>query len=508
VLTFVNNATQAQIDACVYIDSTEAAAIFNGKPYHDIGTIGADEATGAQAGHIDSAASISEAASDNDLVGLRNCVTATQTCASVCGNSVINAGEQCDDGTQTSVCNSNCTLAGCGDGTVNAAAGESCDDGNKVSGDGCSSTCKEEFSYDIWFTANYEAGTSDTTCNNGTRTMCADLMSLIRSAQHTIDFAIYGNSLDMNMVADALSDRQDDGVVVRGIVDVQTTTFCNQSSACGGEGQPVCATYSYSQTQGFVDELASGTIMCDNGAGFGYIMHDKFFVIDGYKVWTGTTNVSRNCIGGEGNANTSILVNSWRVAKAYTEEVDQMWTGQNRVNHNEKTDKSAGLLENFADGTTVVKQYFAPKADVTNNAIIPAIAAAEKTIDVQMFYLTSQPIADALIDAYQRGVSVRMIMDAGGDVNAYDRSSCKSCDGNPNEAGYVDTSVEIGMDFLCNYLDEDGSGSNNPVMIVKTDPWGGKQHNKTAVIDAGFPGHGAVIIGSQNWSAAGEDSND
>jgi cysteine-rich repeat protein len=506
LLFWINGATQAQIDACTYVDSTEAAALFNGKPYHAIGTIGSDEATGAQAGHIDSASGISEAASDNDLVGLRNCVTATQTCSEVCGNGILNSGEECDDGGQTADCNSDCTLAGCGDGVVNTSAGESCDDGNTVSGDGCNSICKEEFSYELWFTANYEAGTSDTTCDNGTRTMCADLISLIRGAEETIDFAIYGNSLDMNMVADALSDAQDNGVVVRGIVDVQNTTFCNQSSACGGEGQPACATYSYSQTQAFVDELASGTVKCDNGIGSGYIMHDKFFVIDGYKVWTGTTNVSRMCIGGEGNANTSILVNSWRVAKAYVDEVDQMWT--NDVSHNEKTDKSAGLLENFADGSTVVKQYFAPKADVTNSAIIPAIAAAEETIDVQMFYLTSQTITDALIDAYQRGVSVRLIIDAGGDVSAYDRSSCKTCDGNPDEAGYIETSVEIGMDFLCNYLDEDGSGSNNPVMIVKTDPWGGKQHNKTAVIDSGVPGHGAVIIGSQNWTNAGEDAND
>jgi len=143
LLFWLNNATQAQIDACTYIDSTEAAAIYAAKPFHAIGTIGSDEATGAQAGHIDSVAGISEAASDNDLVGLRNCVTATQTCSSVCGNGILNSGEQCDDGGQSADCNSNCTLAGCGDGVVNSSYGESCDDGNTVSDDGCSSACKE-----------------------------------------------------------------------------------------------------------------------------------------------------------------------------------------------------------------------------------------------------------------------------------------------------------------------------------------------------------------------------
>lgn len=64
-----------------------------------------------------------------------------------CGNAVLEAGEDCDDGdnnsnTAADACRTDCTLPRCGDGVQDA--GEGCDDQNPVGGDGCLPGCVAE----------------------------------------------------------------------------------------------------------------------------------------------------------------------------------------------------------------------------------------------------------------------------------------------------------------------------------------------------------------------------
>jgi cysteine-rich repeat protein len=65
-----------------------------------------------------------------------------------CGDGNMDAGEECDDGGNADGdgCSAACTIEVpppyCGDGTMDA--GEECDDGNADNGDGCSSTCTNE----------------------------------------------------------------------------------------------------------------------------------------------------------------------------------------------------------------------------------------------------------------------------------------------------------------------------------------------------------------------------
>ena len=62
----------------------------------------------------------------------------------VCGNAIVEAGEDCDESGATMLCNADCTLSACGDGVLNEEAGEACDDGNLDDDDGCSATCEVE----------------------------------------------------------------------------------------------------------------------------------------------------------------------------------------------------------------------------------------------------------------------------------------------------------------------------------------------------------------------------
>ena len=46
----------------------------------------------------------------------------------LCGNGLVEINEECDDSGESPACDADCTVASCGDGTVNASAGEFCDD--------------------------------------------------------------------------------------------------------------------------------------------------------------------------------------------------------------------------------------------------------------------------------------------------------------------------------------------------------------------------------------------
>jgi cysteine-rich repeat protein len=73
---------------------------------------------------------------------------------SICGDLIVNQGEQCDVASpsgqySTTIAGRQCTTQClwapyCGDGILQTRYGEQCDDGNNTSGDFCSATCKTE----------------------------------------------------------------------------------------------------------------------------------------------------------------------------------------------------------------------------------------------------------------------------------------------------------------------------------------------------------------------------
>jgi fibro-slime domain-containing protein len=111
------------------------------------------------------------------------CFSATEVLGPVCGNSILEEGENCDDGNTRpgDGCSGRCLkephaicrVVGqlcvfesvCGDGVISGS--ETCDDENLVDGDGCSSVCQIEPVETCDQDAGGDCGTAPATCGNG-----------------------------------------------------------------------------------------------------------------------------------------------------------------------------------------------------------------------------------------------------------------------------------------------------------------------------------------------------
>lgn len=124
----------------------------------------------------------------------------------------------------------------------------------------------------------------------------------------------------------------------------------------------------------------------------------------------------------------------------------------------------------FADNiaTTDITVLFSPR-DECGKAILGKINAAEKSIELAMYLLTSRVLSQALVMAAKRGVIVRAFLDG---ENARDYYS------------------------KANFLKKKG-------VIVKLEKGEGLMHNKFCIIDDEL-----VITGSYNWTTSADLKND
>ena len=192
------------------------------------------------------------------------------------------------------------------------------------------------------------------------------------------------------------------------------------------------------------------------------LMHDKFFIFDNKKVITGSTNISSTDSGGY-NANIALVFNSIEVAKYYKKEFEQMYAGK----FSKRKEK---INANFVKlGNSIVRFYFLPKDDVNNLYIVPKIKESKDEILVSAFYLTDKNIIEEIISAKTRGVKVIILLDALGAIN------------------FKNKILQL----------------RNTHIPLKIENWGGKNHEKTIVIDKKI-----LITGSANFSANGLYKND
>ena len=182
--------------------------------------------------------------------------------------------------------------------------------------------------------------------------ICTSLLELINSANKTIDFAIYGLR-GQDEILQALINAEKRGVKVRGITDktLEGKSYYTDTHLIAENLKNVRDDHKvdikraeyyegriYNESQQCERPVnTKGPLQCFEGKGYaskeeiifnGDIMHNKFFIVDGRYVWTGSANISDTGIGGY-NANIVAYIDSPFLANYYTIEFEQMFIDGN-----------------------------------------------------------------------------------------------------------------------------------------------------------------------------------
>ncbi len=204
------------------------------------------------------------------------------------------------------------------------------------------------------------------------------LAAAIDEAQFQVDVAAY--DLDLWSIRDALLRAHRRGVKVRVVAE---TSHLNRPEfqALLQAGIPI------------VDDQSEG------------LMHNKFVIIDGWEVWTGSMNFTLN--GVYRNDNNLVRIRSTRVAQDYTAEFEEMF-----VERHFGPDTVLNTLypQVRVDGTPI-EVFFAPD-DVPRVRLLALVRQAQHEVLFLAFNWTDDGLTEALLDRATAGVTVRGVLDA------------------------------------------------------------------------------------------------
>ena len=284
--------------------------------------------------------------------------------------------------------------------------------------------------------------------NNECKTApCKAFVNLVDNSKTSIDIAIFGYN-EIPAITDALQKAKNRGVKIRFIYD-----------------EPFDVLETYYNDNRIIKNLASVSASDRNlraKSSSNYLMHNKFVIFDEATVYTGSMNFSSTGLSGY-DVNDIVVIQSKEVADLYQKEFEQMLKGKFHT-AKEKLPNN----RTFKLGDTAIEIYFSPK-DKSSGRIVQILKSAKKYIYVPAFLITHQGISTELINAKNRGVDVRIILDA-------------------NSTSTKNSKHKI--------LRSNG-------IQLKTENYAGKLHSKMIIVDDEY-----LITGSMNFSNSGEDKND
>jgi phosphatidylserine/phosphatidylglycerophosphate/cardiolipin synthase-like enzyme len=192
------------------------------------------------------------------------------------------------------------------------------------------------------------------------------------------------------------------------------------------------------------------------------LMHNKFVVVDGSAVWTGSFNATDNC--SFRNNNNGLLIHSPELAANYSAEFNEMFEDHLFG----PSSPAATPYPVVSIAGSEVRCYFSPE-DRIPARIAELAATARKSIHFLAFSFSDPALASTMITRHAAGVDVRGVVETRGS--------------SADHASYGDLQT-AGIDVL-----KDG---NKYVM-----------HHKVIVIDSLW-----TIVGSYNFTGSAAKSND
>ena len=286
--------------------------------------------------------------------------------------------------------------------------------------------------YQLYFTSPQYPDEPETRVS----TLSNALIEVIDSSQRSLDIAIY--ELNLDEIGDAILAAQNRGVSVRLVTDTDELEELETLIRLEEEGIPTVA-----------DERSA-------------LMHNKFVVVDGQAVWTGSWNFTRN--DSFRNNNHALYIQSPELAQNYITEFEEMF-GQQAFG---PTSPPNTPYPQIQLGDTLLETCFAPE-DHCAEKLIDLINQTQQSIRFMTFSFTHEGIGQAIRNKASAGVQVQGVFETRGSETEY------------SEFGQMKNQ---GLDVW-----QDG----NPYTL----------HHKVLIIDDRI-----VATGSFNFSANATESND
>lgn len=351
------------------------------------------------------------------------------------------------------------------------------------------------------------------------------ILDTINNAQNSIDLAV--QEFRLPLIAQALVKKQQAGVNIRVILENRYNQPISAASSSNATDDNERERDRREDYIAFVDLNQDGQLSAeemnerdaitilkngqipviddteDGSKGTG-LMHHKFLVADGKTVIVTSANFTLSDQHGDytqpetrGNANNLLVIQSPELAQVFIEEFNEMWgdgVGGQKDSHF-GVDKNIRPAKTISIGRTQVSVKFSPDSrtvdwpDTSNGLIAQTLTQANQSVNLALFVLSEQRLADELQTKHQKGVEIKALIDP---EFAY----------RPYSEGLDMLGVEISQNCR---TESNNRPWSNPVQTVGIPnlPKGDKLHHKFGIVD-----NHLVITGSHNWSDAANRLND